>query len=343
MDLSQGGGQLGDNDKALRDITGGQGMFSKAVVDSFPLEPFATLSKRPPQGNSGPCDDGSVSFREIETALDVARYSSVFVRLQRSAGGDIFVASSATPLQWFQAGNQQSAAGTGLVDSAGANTIPLTRAETDAYDGGALAANQSQNFRVVGVMVEVEFPFLTATIGADVGGRRYLDVFTAYFAHLVRALSTSAHFRFTFGNSQMGYEMGRICFWPSMSQKLSAQGVSFGNPRASAFIPLRLPTYGGAFNDDNQLDGELIIDRSFQVDAIGGAPVPALVGATQYLLPVTLQLVGEPVATGVSAKDIADEAEARILRKLAAVMEGSAGPNDAAMKLRGLLSSVTKK
>lgn len=339
MNLSEGTGQLSDSDKALRDITGGVPSLSKAAMDAFPLEPFATLSKRPPLGNSGPCDDGSVSFREIETALDVARYSSVFVQLQRSAGGDLFVAASATPLQWFQAGNSQSAAGTGLVNSAGANTITLTRAETDAYDGGALAANQQQNFRVVGVMVEVEFPFLTATIGADTGGRRYLDVFSVYFAHLVRALSTSAHFRFTFGNSQMGYEMGRICFWPSMSQKLSAQGVSFGNPRASAFIPLRLPTYGGAFNDDNQLDGELIVDRSFQVDAIGGAPVPALAGATQYLLPVTLQLVGEPVATGVSPKDIADQAEARILRRLAAMAEGASGPNDFAMKLRAALAS----
>lgn len=343
MNLSEGTGQLLDSDRALRDITGGVTSMSKAAMDAFPLEPFTSLSKKPPLGNSGPCDDGSVSFREIETALDVLRYSSVFAQLQRSAGGDIFVAASATPLQWFQAGNAQSAAGTGLVNSAGANTIPLTRAETDAYEGGALAANQTQNFRVVGIMCEVEFPFLTATIGADTGGRRYLDVFTAYFEHIVRGLSTSSHFRFTFGNSQMGYEMGRLNFWPSMSQKLSANGVSFGNPRASAFVPLRLPTYAGAFNDDNQIDGELIIDRSFQVDAIGGAPVPALAGQTQYLLPVTLQLIGEPVATGVSAKDIADEAEARILRKLVAAMEGSAGPADAAMKLRNALSSISKK
>lgn len=271
------------------------------VTASFVLDPFNGRYRVPKpsgkEGACGPCGEGGgdVAWRELETALDVLRYASGFFNIQRTAGGDLFIAQTGNnPLVLWNNGVQENADPTGLLPAGST----LTRAETDGYKEGAIAANQSQNFRAVGLSLEVEMPFLTGTIGTDTNARFYLDQFTEYAEWLVRAVATAGHLRFRYGGTQLGYEMGRMCFWPSMSGKVGQLGAQFGRPLAGAFVPLRIPTFSGTSLDENQLECEIHLDRSVQVNAIAAAPIPALAVGTNYLLPITAQLIGEPVPSG---------------------------------------------
>lgn len=266
----------------------------------FILDPFDGRMRLPANAKSGQCgpcgdDGGDVAWRELETALDVLRYATGFVTIQRTVAGALLIANTGTtPLTLWDNGVGEDGTSAGLLP---AGTV-LSRAETDGYKDGAIAANQQQNYRTVGLSLEIEVPHLTGTVNGDTAARRYLDAFGPYTEWLVRALANAMHIKFKYGGTQLGYEMGRPCFWPSMSSKVGALGAQFGRPLAGAFVPLRVPTFSGTALDENQLSVELHIDRTVQIESIAASPIPATAVGEFYQLPITCQLIGEPVPSG---------------------------------------------
>lgn len=305
-----------------------------------PLDPFEGEYMKPVAA-CGPCDPEGVGWRGLETALNLRRYATVFVNLTRTAGGNLLVAGTgATPLQAFGAGYKENGANTGLLPT----TLNLTRAETDGYTEGALGPNKDWNYRIVGVGVLVGVPFRAATLGTDAGGRICDPFWVAgdYPEQVARLLLDTSHFTFKHGKADSGFEMGRLSFYPSMSSILGRQGVSVGNPLASAFIPLRFPDFAGGPDDDDAVTVEISIDRSFQVNADPLVPVPVLGAGEAYLLPVTVELYGHTirVARGITKHDV----QGAVMEQLALLTEGldPTNPTDLAVFQR-IMKAMRKK
>lgn len=262
----------------------------------MPLDPYP--GKYPERSGQpcGPCsEDGS--FRGLETALVLRRYATVFAQVVRTAGGDLQVlaTTNSTRLIAWDAGSGENGNTSGLLPT----NSNLTRAETDGYTDGALAPDQKWDFRAVGMGVQVLEAFRAATVSGDTNGRIFDPFWTLgdYSVKLARALCRCGHISFRHGKADFAYEMGRLDFYPSMSSLDGPDGggVMVGNPLAAAFVPLRVPDFAGGPTDDDALEVELSIDRSFQVSQDPLVPVPALGAGEAYLLPVTFELYGSTV------------------------------------------------
>lgn len=253
------------------------------------LDPFAGAHMDPPVSACGPCDAADISWRQLEVNLVQGRYATVFVDLTVS-GGNLVIAKTADALVAFAAGTKENGAKSGLFPA----DAMLTRAETDAYSEGALGTNIASNYRVVGMQILPGEPFLTGTVGGDPTGRTVLPALDFYASRIARALFKNSHVKFRYGQAEGGYELGRPEFWPAGMGMLSQDFPSNGQPIPRLFMPLRLPTWAGGPTDDNAIEVDLSIDHAIQITADPLVPVPALAGATHYLMPLTFMLMGDP-------------------------------------------------
>lgn len=320
---------LADTGIYTKDKDGGAcGVGSAGGSASSPLDPFPGKYMERSGQPCGPCvEDGS--FRGLETALNLRRYGTVFLNIQRTAGGSLLIAATNNNnrLIAFDAGQSENGNDTGLLPT----NSNLTRAETDGYTDGALAPDSKFDYRVVGLGVQMGEPFRATTINGDANGRRFEPFWLAgdYFAKVIRAVLRASHLSFRHGKADFAFEMGRPDFYPSMSSVEGTGGVNVGQPLAGAFIPLRVPDFAGGPLDDDALTVEWWVDRTVEVEADPLVPVPALVAGEAFLLPVTFELYGSTVRnqTIVNKADVtrvAQEAVGKVLASLADELD----PND---------------
>lgn len=304
------------------------GTGTKGSWGEMPLDPFPGVYLERSGQPCGPCvEDGS--FRGLETALDLRRYGSVFVSVQRTAAGGLLVAltNNSTRLVAFDAGVSENANDSGFLPT----NSNLTRAETDGYTDGALAPDSKFDFRVVGLGVQVGEPFRVATVNGDANARTFETFWSAgdYMERLLRGVSRCSHISFRHGKADFAFEMGRMDFYPSMSGIEGPGGLTVGRPLAGAFIPLRVPDFAGGPLDDDALTVELAIDRTVHVEADPLVAIPALGVGEAFLLPITFELYGSTVRNrSVVNKADVERVAAQTMGKIFAIMSEDVDPNN---------------
>lgn len=328
-------GNAGVSDKALsdtgiytKDTGGGSCGTGGGNYASNPLDPFPGKFMERSGQPCGPCvEDGS--FRGLETALNLRRYGSVYINVQRTVAGDLLIAamSNTTRLVAFDAGVSENGNDTGLLPT----NSNLARCETDGYTDGALAPDSKFDFRVTGLGVQIAEPFRAATVNSDPNARTYEVFWSAggYLERILRAVLRASHLSFRHGKADFAFEMGRPDFYPSMSSVEGDGGVNVGRPLAGAYIPLRVPDFAGGPLDDDALTVEWWVDRTVQVEADPLVPVPVLGVGEAFLIPVTFELYGSTVRnnTIVNKADVEKVAQQAVAKAMS-VMADELNPND---------------